>query len=267
MTARVEMRSDSQNLIQRMFAPGPLYWALTASTLVHAGIAGIGLARHDARPLVVPVPAVIQASLVDVAPTPAPPEDAEVIDVPAVVLSAEPVAAAVEPLLPKADPIPLPTLTPAAAAPVVQASSDALIDLDIQVEAKELAAHERVGDFAMREQSEFPVEVDFPVRWKEPIRAEYPATARARGVESSVVAWAVIDETGHAEEIHVLDDPPEFTDAVAAAIRQAEFIPARNNLKPIRFPVALEFDFQLGHPSTASTAATDARATPAEAQN
>ena len=40
-----------------------------------------------------------------------------------------------------------------------------------------------------------------------------------------------------------------------AAIRAARFQPAQNNLKPIRYPISLEFQFRTGAGETAGAAA------------
>ena len=47
----------------------------------------------------------------------------------------------------------------------------------------------------------------------------------------------------------------EFASEVLAAIRAARFLPAQDNLKPIRYPIALEFRFRTGAGATAGAAA------------
>jgi len=55
-----------------------------------------------------------------------------------------------------------------------------------------------------------------------------------------------VDAQGIPEEVLVTDGQEEFADAVIAAVRAARFVPAQNNLLPIRFPLALEFRFVIG---------------------
>ena len=111
----------------------------------------------------------------------------------------------------------------------------------------------RLGDLYTRGQSEFPIEVDVPVRLDSQIVARYPAAAFAAGREDSVVAWAIVNEEGRASEIEIPEGTEEFADQVRAALRIARFKPAEDKLKPIRFPIALQFDFRRG--TTAGAAA------------
>ena len=117
---------------------------------------------------------------------------------------------------------------------------------EVRVEGVLLADKDRLGEALSRQMSEFPVEVDFLVRMNETIRAQYPPTALAAGREDSVAVWIVVDAQGLPEEVLVTDGQEEFAGAVIAAVRAAHFLPARNNLVPIRFPLALEFRFVVG---------------------
>jgi len=117
---------------------------------------------------------------------------------------------------------------------------------EVRIDGVPLAERDRLGEALSRQMSEFPVEVDFPVRLNEPIRAQYPAAALAAGREDSVAVWIVVDAQGIPEEVLVTDGQEEFADAVIAAVRAARFVPAQNNLLPIRFPLALEFRFVIG---------------------
>ena len=117
---------------------------------------------------------------------------------------------------------------------------------DVRVEGVPLADKDRLGEALSRQMSEFPVEVDFPVRLSETVRAQYPPAALAAGREDSVAVWIVVDAQGVPEEVLVTDGQEEFAGAVIAAVRAAHFVPAQNNLAPIRFPLALEFRFAVG---------------------
>jgi TonB family protein len=96
-----------------------------------------------------------------------------------------------------------------------------------------------------RQLTEFPVEIDMPVRLADSIRVPYPAAAMAAGREDFVAVWVVVNSAGAADEIEVTAGSEEFANAVVAALRQAQFLPAQNNLQPIRFPIALQFRFAL----------------------
>ncbi len=117
---------------------------------------------------------------------------------------------------------------------------------EVRVDGVPLADKDRLGEALSRQMSEFPVEVDFPVRLSETIRAQYPPAALAAGREDSVAVWIVVDGQGLPEEVLVTDGQEEFAGAVIAAVRSAHFVPAQNNLVPIRFPLALEFHFVIG---------------------
>lgn len=103
----------------------------------------------------------------------------------------------------------------------------------------------RLGEFMTRQLTDFPVEVDRPARLDQDIVARYPSGAIAQGREESVAVWVVVDASGAADEIHVVDGAEDFAAEVVDAIRAARFIPAEDNLRPIRFPLALQFDFRL----------------------
>lgn len=125
---------------------------------------------------------------------------------------------------------------------------------DMDVDGKQLADKSRLGDYLARQMTEFPVEVDFPVRLGDVIHVHYPPAAAIAGRQDSVVLWIVVDAAGAPDEIAVVEGSQEFADAVVAAVKAAHFLPARNNLQPIRFPLALEFNFTAGNSATASAA-------------
>jgi len=147
---------------------------------------------------------------------------------------------------------------PATAAPSAQsksAPSPGVGTGDLRIDAAVLADRNRLGDVLSRQMTEFPIEVDSPAGLDGTIRARYPRTALAERREDSVAVWIVVDENGIADEIIVLDGSEDFAEAVVAAVREAHFVPAKNNLKPIRYPISLEFRFVLGAKADAGAVA------------
>jgi len=152
------------------------------------------------------------------------------------------------PLLPVASLSPLPE--PHRAAPV-PAGADGMA----RIEGRLLGGRERIGALVDRQLLEFPREIDTPARIREPIETPYPAAALAEGREDAVVVWAVVNPDGTVDEVDVTEGTPEFAEAVVAAVKAARFNPATNNLKPIRYPIALEFRFALGQAPSATASA------------
>ncbi len=64
----------------------------------------------------------------------------------------------------------------------------------------------------------------------------YPARARAKGIEGYVVFSLLIDETGHIEEVRIIDATPEdvFNETALQAIRQWRFEPAKYQGKAVK---------------------------------
>jgi len=91
----------------------------------------------------------------------------------------------------------------------------------------------------------FLVEVDAGVGLPERFDVAYPRSALAARKEGSVLVWAVIDDHGGVDSVHVVEGDPEFAEAVEAALRAAQFAPARNLGQPVPFYVTLEFEFRL----------------------
>lgn len=142
------------------------------------------------------------------------------------------------PLLPVAALSPLPERHHAAPAPG-GASGMA------RIEGRLLGGRERIGALVDRQLLEFPREIDTPARIRDPIETPYPAVALAEGREDAVVVWAIVNPDGTVDEVDVTEGMPEFAEAVVAAVKAARFTPATNKLKPIRYPIALEFRFAL----------------------
>ena len=223
-----------------------LIWALVASTVVHSALVALPRTVPGRGANLLPDRGVaLQAVL-------AAPEDLQ----PDTTADRQPVVAPIEapsplqiaardvPATADVPPVPSGALAhpPAATPPLLGVGGFG----EVNVDGVPLADKDRLGEALSRQMSEFPVEVDFPVRMNEAIRAQYPPAALAAGREDSVAVWIVVDAQGLPEEVLVTDGQEEFAGAVIAAVRAAHFVPARNNLLPIRFPLALEFRFAIG---------------------
>jgi TonB family protein len=211
-----------------------LLWALGASTVVHAGLVAMVALQGVNTPGQALEPAVVlQAS---VAPLSAMPQPLMTIDASPLALPAEPMA-----LMPTLAPMQRVAMTRESIA-VPAGMADGGFE-DVRIVGALLQDRARLGDFYARRLGEFPREIDVPARLSGKIVAQYPIDALAGGIEGSVAVWAIVDETGMAAEVDVIDGPPALVQAAVAAVREARFLPARNNMKPIRFPIALEFRF------------------------
>lgn len=246
---------DAPSLTMTDAIPKPLLWALVASAAVHSAFVFMPRAwPSHGSDAVVDHGVLLQAALVapseqqtDVT-TDHPPE----LTAPA---SPSPIQLADQALATPSDPRTVPPMPAVSAASAKNPPSLSIGGAaDMQIDGQLLEDRSRLGDMLSRQLSEFPVEVDFPVRLKDKIHAKYPATALAAGREESVAVWVVVDAQGVPEEILIADGSEEFAEAVVAAVKDARFVPARNNLLPIRFPISLEFHFVLGTP--AATAVT-----------
>ncbi len=219
----------------------PMLFAVAASIAVHAGLVVFSLnaGRGAGFPA---IPAVaLQAVL-----TPEQPAARSII------ASVEPAPIAI-PAAPELETPVIPATANADSAPSSRAAIGERELGVLRVAALPLSDRTRVGDLWSRQVTDFPIELDRPPRLDEKIEAKYPPAALAAGREDTVVAWIVVDEKGAAAEIEIAEGTEEFADAVRAAVQAARFIPARNNRKPIRFPIALEFRFKTG--AAAATAA------------
>jgi TonB family protein len=222
-----------------------LLWALVASTVVHSALVALPRTVPGRGANLLPDRGIaLQAVL-------ATPEDQRAVPA----ADQQPAAATIEapsPLKiaeqvvtpPGVPPVPSGALVqpPSAASPLLGVGGFG----EVRVEGIPLADKDRLGEALSRQMSEFPVEIDFPVRLTETVRARYPPAALAAGREDSVAVWVVVDAQGVPEEVLVTDGQEEFAGAVIEAVRAARFVPARNNLVPIRFPLALEFRFVVG---------------------
>ena len=91
----------------------------------------------------------------------------------------------------------------------------------------------------------FSTEVDVAVAIPERFDIPYPRAALAARKEGAVLVWAVIDDQGRVDDVHVVEGDPEFAAAVDAALRGTRFGPARNLGQNVPFYVTLEFEFRL----------------------
>jgi len=222
-----------------------LLWALVASAVVHSALValpralpGHGSLADDDRGIVLQA-ALVRPPVKQGDPLPDPQPEVGLADT----LSPMQLAAQDSALPPAGPPLPHgavpPPLSPLPPRLGVGGSGD------VRIDGMPLAERDRLGEMLSRQLSEFPVEVDFPVRLTETIRAKYPPAALAEGREDSVAVWIVVDAQGAPAEIVVTDGQEEFASAVVEAVRSAHFVPARNNLEPIRYPIALEFRFAI----------------------
>lgn len=80
-----------------------------------------------------------------------------------------------------------------------------------------------------------------------PIRPQYPAIARAAGVQGTVVVAAVISLQGRIESLRILSGPPLLVDAAVSAIRQARYRPWTLNGEPVEVETTIRVVFSLGN--------------------
>jgi TonB family protein len=100
----------------------------------------------------------------------------------------------------------------------------------------------------------FLTEVDAGVGLPERFHVTYPRAALVARKEGSVLVWAVIDDQGRVDSVHVVEGDPEFAEAVDAALKATPFAPARNLGQPVPFYVTLEFEFRLDATGSAPAA-------------
>ena len=80
-----------------------------------------------------------------------------------------------------------------------------------------------------------------------PIKPEFPETVKTAGVEGFVTPRLSIDATGVVREISVVEaHPPEtFETAALNAFRNARFVAARRNDRPVKSDVLIKVTFEL----------------------
>ncbi|MEO8345348.1 MAG: energy transducer TonB [Betaproteobacteria bacterium] len=240
MTKPAEIRSKPD---ARHLGSVPLIWAAIFSVTVHSALVAIPLFQAGREPrTMVASSTFIEAALV------APAENATGN---ATLDASLPLQPLIESSLPALAPLVMAAYTSAPQNPVSEGARGSLM-----VEAQPLQDRDRLGDELMTKLvTQFPVEIEFPVRMKEKIVARYPPAALAAGREGSVAVWVIVDASGQAEEIQVTEGSEEFGNSVQEAIRAAHFLPAQNEMLPIRFPITLEFQFKLHAPSATAAIA------------
>lgn len=93
--------------------------------------------------------------------------------------------------------------------------------------------------------SGFAAEIDAPPVVPEHIEVAYPRAALAARKEGAVLVWAVIDDRGAVDSVHVVEGDPDFAAAVEEALPRTRFVPARNLGANVPHYVTLEFEFRL----------------------
>lgn len=234
-------RAGSAQATARGARPIVLAWAIVASIALHAVvlIATLPGGRRGAEHA---VPSDLQATLVVLPAPPAPPRPEQP---PITVLTAAP----------DRHPFDLPAPAGPTAPAVLPPGSARASPGGMQVAAAPLTEPVRLGGILARQMNEFPAEIDRPVRLSGAVVARYPRGAMEQGREDTVVMWVIVDATGAVEYVQVAEGSDEFAQEAIAAVRAARFLPAEDRLKPIRYPIALQFDFRSGRSTTASAAA------------
>jgi len=79
-----------------------------------------------------------------------------------------------------------------------------------------------------------------------PIRAQYPAIARAAGVQGTVIIQATISTTGVIVNAHVVSGPIMLQSAALDAVRNARYRPYLLNHQPTEVDTTFSINFHLG---------------------
>ena len=222
------------------FRSATLPMALAASLAVHvstlAALVGVdGGPRAAVRDAVTPLPAVLQVRLV----------------APATVASPEPSASApaAAPLAVVAPTVETPHTDGSATHPspaVAGAGERSPVGWRPRVVVSDRVPRARFGEALDGETlSGFAAEIDAPPVVPEHIDVAYPRAALAARKEGAVLVWAVIDDRGAVDSVHVVEGDPDFAAAVEEALSRTHFVPARNLGANVPHYVTLEFAFRL----------------------
>ncbi|MEI8258800.1 MAG: TonB family protein, partial [Deltaproteobacteria bacterium] len=85
------------------------------------------------------------------------------------------------------------------------------------------------------------------------VLADYPADARAAGLDGTVLLRLTIDPSGHVTDVEVVRPAGHGFDAAAvAAARQFEFTPARQSGQPVGATIRYRYRFSLGAAPTST---------------
>ncbi len=74
----------------------------------------------------------------------------------------------------------------------------------------------------------------------------YPESARAQGIQGTVLLNTVIDTDGRVIEAKYVSGSKEFVQASIEAVKQWRFKPTLVNGDPVQVECVFEFDFTLG---------------------
>lgn len=227
--------------------------ALAASVAVHvstfAVLVGVDGGPRAAARDATPLPAVLQARLVAAATVASPEPPVSASPTAALALAAP----AVE--MPRVEGSATPS-SPAAGRPGERAP----VGWKPHVLVNDRVPRARFGEALDGETlSGFPAEIDAPPVMPEHIAIAYPPAALAARKEGAVLVWAVIDDRGAVDSVHVVEGDPDFAAAVEEALPRTRFVPARNLGANIPHYVTLEFEFRLdARGGTVTAARTDA---------
>ena len=226
---------DSANRFRSTTLPVALAASLAVHVSTFAALVGVdGGPDAAGRDPGTPLPAVLQVRLVAPA-TVASPEPS--VSVPAAALAA--VAPTVE--IPHDDGS---ATKPAAAA--AGSGERSPVGWRPRVVVNDRVARARFGEALDGETlSGFAAEIDAPPTVPEHIDVAYPRAALAARKEGAVLVWAVIDERGAVDSVHVVEGDPDFAAAVEEALPRTRFVPARNLGANVPHYVTLEFEFRL----------------------
>ena len=238
-------RQDVKHVITESLRPAlvasPLWRALSASALVHAGVAAVLVAGSplvQSPPLPTALP--LRASL-------SMPHAAPMQPIELAALRAVPVSRIRESTLPTLTTEPLYVGEPDAQS----AAADADAVGQVAAIAELLTDHSRLGPLLGREMAEYPTEIDSPVRLDDPIVVRLPAGTRPSEPDASIVVWAIVLADGSVDTALLAEGDESVAEPVLAAVKAARFVPARSRLQPRDYPISLEFRFSANAPEDA----------------
>lgn len=79
-----------------------------------------------------------------------------------------------------------------------------------------------------------------------PIQPQYPAIARASGVQGTVIIQAIISKSGTIESAHVVSGPVLLQGSALQAVRNARYHPYLLNHQPTEVETTFSINFRLG---------------------
>ena len=85
------------------------------------------------------------------------------------------------------------------------------------------------------------------LEWEKRIPLDYPADAKAKGIEGQVVLAVSINEEGTVTDEQVISGPPELAPAAIDAVKQWKAKPYVVDGKPIPLKIKLPLDFHLSN--------------------